>query len=167
MKTISTPASLYRFLRKLLDRDLSAYRIPKKLAKIASHLLEYEMPGCFDLGPYDKQWFSDLEDDLDHELATPVECICLRALGYSSKGTVMYPRGKLRVAMWMMNELISNETVNHLDISVAIIRYLLLDRQGGLRYSHRPTGLRVTSGKEFEHEYGVRVRVRRPNNCRS
>ena len=98
-------------------------------------------------------------------LATAFEFLYLRT--DDNVGRVMFPTAKMRVAMWTINTAIESEYVDHLDVNVGMIRYLGLDRQDYLRYSHRRDGLRVSSGKQFERDYGVRVFLQRPNDFRS
>jgi hypothetical protein len=71
----------------------------------------------------------------------------------------MFPVAKMRLAMWIINAAVECEYVDHLGVIVAMIRYLQLDRQDYLRYSVCRDGLRVSSGKNFERDYGIRVRL--------
>jgi hypothetical protein len=162
MNSITKPTNLYCFLRPLLERNGLVARYPKRLVSFATFLVDDRLPGSFDRE--DLEGFFEDEDDLFHPLATAFELLYLQTV--DNAGDIDFPVAKMRLAMWIVNAAVEYEYVDHLSANVAMIRYLGLDRQDYLRYWHRRDGLRVISGKKFERDYGVRVRLRPPNNLR-
>ena len=160
MKTITKPTKLYRFLKQQLASKDGVSRYPKRLAEFASHLIDWEMPGRIE--KEDLEIFFEGEIDLQHPLITASELLYHRTIENSNR--VRFSVAKMRLAMWIINSAIECHEIDHFNAIVAMIRYLQLDRPDCLCYAHPREGLRVSSGKEFERKYGVRVRVRPPHH---
>ena len=131
MNSIAKPTNFYRFLRPLLERNGLVARYPKRLVSFATFLIDERLPGSFDRQDLEGFFEEDM-DDLVHPLATAFELLYLRTVG--SAGDIDFSVAKMRLAMWIINAVVEYEYVDHLGASVAMIRYLGLDRQDYLRY---------------------------------